>query len=111
MGQSRLLFGCLLALSGLGLPLLAQAQDATSEDIYGTEPAAPVTVSAPVVEDAAPARPAAKKPKVDPYTVTGYDDGVFSLKPSLEIGGVASDNANLSTTDRQGAAGYYLKPS
>ncbi len=111
MGQSRFLFGCLLALSGLGLPVLAQAQVAPSEDIYGNERAAPGLVKPPDEADAVPVRPLAKKPKPDPYSVTGLDDGVFSLKPSLEIGSVASDNANLSATDRQTGLGYYLKPS
>jgi hypothetical protein len=111
MGQSRFLFGCLLALSGLGLPVLAQAQVAPSEDIYGNERAAPGLVKPPDEADAVPVRPLAKKPKPDPYSVTGLDDGVFSLKPSLEIGSVASDNANLSATGRQAGLGYYLKPS
>ena len=111
MGQSRLLFCCLLALSGLGLPVLAQAQVANSEDIYGNEQAKPVIVTPLDQADAVPVRPLAKKPKLDPYSVTGFDDGVFSLKPSLEIGGVASNNANLSATGRQAGLGYYLKPS
>ena len=111
MGQSRFLFICLLALSGLGLPVLAQAQVATSEDIYGNEQAKPVIVTPPEDADAVPVRQLVKKPKIDPYSVTGIDDGVFSLKPSLEIGAVASDNANLAATGRQSAIGYYLKPT
>ncbi|MEO9167045.1 MAG: outer membrane beta-barrel protein [Aestuariivirga sp.] len=111
MGQSRFLFCCLLALSGLGLPVLAQAQEATSEDIYGNEQPAPAIVAPPDEVDAAPVRPLAKKPKTDPYSVTGIDDGVFSLKPSLEIGSVASNNASLSASDRQAGLGYYIKPS
>ena len=111
MGQSRSLVFCLLALSGLGLPAFAQAQVATNQDIYGNELTPPTIVSSPSEPDVAPAHTAFKKPKVDPYSVTGFDDGVFSLKPTLEIGAVASDNANLSAAGRQSSIGYYLKPT
>ena len=105
MGSSRCIFVSVLASACVGFSAQARAQVAVADEpVYGA-------ISAQDWADKKPARTAAKKRKIDPYTLTGYDDGVFSLKPSLEIGAVASDNSQFAAAGRQAGIGYELKPS
>ena len=113
MGQLRLI-GCGLLALALWANGPARAQVATPDanSVYGSEPAAeptPPIVTQPLVEES-PRRKAQRR-LVDSDKVTGYDDGAFQLKPSLEIGTVVTDNVNLSSTNRQTDIGLRLKPS
>ena len=109
MGQLRLI-GCGLLALALWAHASARAQVATPDvnSIYGSEPAPPI-IAPPVLEE--PPRRKAPRRIVDPDKVTGYDDGAFQLKPSLEIGTVATNNVNLSSTNRQADIGLRLRPS
>ena len=106
MGLLRFMFSGLVTVAFLALPLhvYAQVVDANSDQYTNN-------VSARDYADKRPAQTAARRRKVDPYTITGYDDGVFSLKPSLEIGAVATNNTDFTSTNRKADVGYVLKPS
>lgn len=113
MGQLRLMVSVALALA-LWAKALAHAQVLTPGEnpIYGSETVidpAPVTMI-PALPDEPPSRKAPRR-VADLDKVTGYDDGAFQLKPSLEIGTVVTNNVNLSTTNRQSDVGLSLKPS
>ena len=113
MGQLRLISRGALALA-LSANVPAHAQVATPDinAVYSGETAAepaPIIVMPPL-----PDEPPRRKPQpriIDPDKATGYDDGAFQLKPSLEIGTVVTDNVNLSSTNRQTDIGLSLKPS
>lgn len=111
MGQLRLMGSGLLALA-LWANAPAHAEESTdTNSLYGDEPAA--VTAPPIVMPALPEMPPrrVKRHSIDPDKVTGYDDGAFQIKPSLEIGAVVSDNINLSATNRKADIGLRLRPS
>ena len=113
MGQWRLM-GCGVLALALWASASAHAQVATpdSNSIYGSDPAAqPATA---VVMPPLPEEPLRRKPQrriVDLDKATGFDDGAFQIKPSLEMGTVMTNNINLSSTNHQSDIGLRLKPS
>ena len=112
MGQSRSIFMAFVGVSLWAMPIAALAQTTPADqNIYGDTTLLRGAVTAGDFADKKPAQTAAKRLKVDPYTITGYDDGVFSLKPSLELSAVASDNSNFTAAGRQSGFGYVVKPS
>ena len=112
MGQLRLM-GCGALALALWASVPARAQEATDINLlYGDEPTA--VTSVPVVVPPLPEEPTRRHVphrKIDPDKATGFDDGAFQLKPSLEIGTVVSDNINLSANNRKADIGLRLKPS
>ena len=46
-----------------------------------------------------------------PYDVNGYDDGAITLKPTLQIGTIYSNNVNLTHDNRKSDVGVELRPS
>ena len=112
MGQSRFLFAGFVAVSLGAMPVAAQAQALPADqNIYGDTNALRGAMSAGDFADKKPAQTSARRRKADPYTITGYDDGVFSLKPSLELSAVASNNSTFTSGTRQAGVGYVVKPS
>lgn len=112
MGQSRSIFVGLMVFASIAMPVGAQAQTVIGDQkTYGDAADLRGALSAYDFADKKSAQTSAKRRKVDPYTITGYDDGVFSLKPSLEIGAVASDNSYFTSASRAAGAGYVIKPS
>lgn len=112
MGQSRSIFMAFVGVSLWAMPIAALAQTLPADqNIYGDTTLLRGAITAGDFADKKPAQTSAKRRKVDPYTQTGYDDGVFSLKPSLELSAVASDNSNFTAAGRQSGIGYVVKPS
>ena len=112
MGQLRLM-GCGALALALWANVPAHAQEATDGNLlYGDEEvAAPApSILMPLLPEEPP-RHRAQRRSIDPDKVTGFDDGAFQLKPSLEIGTVVTDNINLSPTTRKADVGLRLKPS
>ncbi len=114
MGQLRLMVCGVLGLA-LWASVSASAQVATPEanSIYNSALAAESVFPVQVMVTLPKILPSRKGQRrvSNPNKVKGYDDGVFQLKPSLEIGSVVTDNVNLSSTNRQTDIGLQLKPS
>jgi len=114
MGQLRFTVGIAALLLVSACASLAVAQTAPCNCQTGTAATGDSsTTDAPTLDipdaAAAPARKSGKS-KVEPYSVSGYDDGAMALRPTLEIGVVASSNAALAAGGGADVA-LRLKPS
>lgn len=86
-------------------PAMAQGQAVPGSAL------APADMADPNFDPNAAALPAPAKPKPDPYSINGFDDGAIALRPTLQINSVVSDNASNSATLRQADVGLELKPA
>jgi hypothetical protein len=110
MGQLRAIAGLSALVLFLGTAPTAVAQSVPEN---GTEPVITVPPVSAVSATDVPEIPTrkSKKPKADPYSVYGYDDGAMRLRPTLEVGAVVSSNPALASAGSSVDVGLRLKPS
>ncbi len=117
MGQWRIVWGSAVLLVAASHVAFAESAltKFLTDDADLTKPMEVLTAPPPPVAvpltDATTAPPKKlRKSTFDPYSTSGFDDGVFELRPTMEIDGLATNNVYLSPTNRQSDTGFAITP-
>ncbi len=112
MGLYRVLcqVSCVALFCGVGFGVQAQeAPDLLRASVL--DDASPVVGSINPIDEPPVVVPRKPKKKVDAYAALGVGDGPVRFYPSLEIGGVVTNNVNSSPNVRQADVGLHIRPS
>ena len=117
MGQWRIVWGSAVLLVAASHVAFAESAltKFLTDDADLTRPmevltAPPPPVAVPLADDSAAPPKKLRKSTFDPYSTSGFDDGVFELRPTMEIDGIATNNVYLSPSNRQSDTGFAITP-